>query len=63
MKENEDIEIARIEIIRVIQADGTDVVICSALDPHGESLTLLDTLGLLGLAEHSFVARSGNFED
>lgn len=53
--EPEGIEVARITITRVLGLDGTDGTHCEAVDPDGEPLKLVESLGLLRLAEDTVI--------
>lgn len=48
-------EISRITIIRRLTEEGRDLVSCEGGDPDGDALPLVESLGLLRLAEDTFI--------
>lgn len=48
-------EVARIEVVRVLTEDGQDQVWSTTSDNDGNSLPLVESLGLLRLAEDSVI--------
>lgn len=58
MSDDEGLEVARITITRNIDPDGRDVTWCQAVDPQGEPLGLVESLGLLRLAEDTVIRQA-----
>ncbi len=50
-----DLEVSRIEIVRVLTDDGQDQVWSTTRDPQGQPLPLVESLGMLRLAEDSLI--------
>lgn len=48
-------ETARIEIVRFLTDEGDDVVNVTAADPDGDSLPLIESLGMLELARDTLL--------
>jgi hypothetical protein len=58
------VEIARIEITRTLDSDGSDSVWVSSTDENGETLPLVIALGMLRLAEDTVMRIcAGEFDD
>lgn len=55
---DQGVEVARITITRVLGLDGTDSTWCEAVDPDGEPLKLVESLGLLRLAEDTVIRQA-----
>lgn len=54
---SEPLTVATITIVRVLGDDG-DNVYCESVDPSGESLPLVEALGLLRLAEDTVIRQA-----
>lgn len=60
----EDMELARIEIVRVFTADGEDLIFSTTCTDDGEPLPLVEALGMLRLAEDSVIREAmGEIDD
>jgi hypothetical protein len=55
---DEGIEVARIEITRVLTPEGQDTTWCAATDSQGDPLPLVEALGLLRMAEDTVIRQS-----
>jgi hypothetical protein len=51
----EDLELARIEIVRVFTADGEDLIWSTTHTEDGEMLPLVEALGMLRMAEDTII--------